>query len=257
MNNPYQAPDADPRIMMLPCVGCGKSLHVTASSCPECGASQRSRSYKGKGVAAALAFLLGTFGVHRFYLGQWWGLIYLVLFWTGLPGLVAFVEMIVFLVTDQQKWDDKHNGSRPAGPNDKSGGAIIAVVVIFAVVFMVGILAAIAVPAYQDYTLRAQVAQSMTEIQPVREQIQSFEMEHRLFPDSNIMLGIDEPLSLSNGHTAMIEEAGKLVITYGGDTSPLAGQTLELEPYKTTTGYEWQCYGGSLEERYRLPSCRQ
>ncbi|MCL2579408.1 MAG: TM2 domain-containing protein [Oscillospiraceae bacterium] len=44
-------------------------------------------------IAAILAFLLGTFGAHWFYLGRpkraiW----YLLFFWTGIPTLIGFVE---------------------------------------------------------------------------------------------------------------------------------------------------------------------
>ena len=98
MTSPYQAPDAKlDQGHMLNCKACNNQIHSSASSCPKCGASRRSRTYKGKGVAAALAFLLGGFGIHRFYLGQWWGLFYLLTFWTGISALVALVEFIYFL----------------------------------------------------------------------------------------------------------------------------------------------------------------
>lgn len=48
---------------------------------------------KARTTAAVLAILLGTFGCHRFYLGQpEWGLIYLLLCWTGVPTVVGWVE---------------------------------------------------------------------------------------------------------------------------------------------------------------------
>lgn len=46
---------------------------------------------KSRGVAIALAYFLGLFGVHRFYLGETKkGLIYLVLFWTTIPIFLGF-----------------------------------------------------------------------------------------------------------------------------------------------------------------------
>ena len=44
-------------------------------------------------VGVLLALLLGTFGVHHFYLGRkGLGILYLCFFWTGIPSIVSFVE---------------------------------------------------------------------------------------------------------------------------------------------------------------------
>ncbi len=43
--------------------------------------------------AILLAFFLGSFGAHRFYLGQTgWGILYLLFCWTFVPHLISFVE---------------------------------------------------------------------------------------------------------------------------------------------------------------------
>jgi TM2 domain-containing membrane protein YozV len=42
---------------------------------------------------ALLAFFLGTFGFHRFYLNEnWAGVLYLLFCWTGIPTLLGFIE---------------------------------------------------------------------------------------------------------------------------------------------------------------------
>ena len=64
-------------------------------------AFQRRRGYKPKIGTGIFALITGGFGIHRFYLGQWWGIFYLLLFWTTIPALIAFVEGIIFLATDQ------------------------------------------------------------------------------------------------------------------------------------------------------------
>ena len=51
---------------------------------------------KSKIAAALLAFFLGGFGIHKFYLGQpIWGIIYLLLCWTFLPALIAVVDSLL------------------------------------------------------------------------------------------------------------------------------------------------------------------
>ena len=93
---------------MVFCRGCGKEIHETAKTCPNCGAPQRLGAAKNKIVAGVLALLLGGLGIHRFYLGQWWGLFYLLFCWTFIPSIIAFVEAIVFFVSSDVSWDQKY-----------------------------------------------------------------------------------------------------------------------------------------------------
>jgi TM2 domain-containing membrane protein YozV len=94
---------------MVFCRGCGKEIHESARSCPHCGATQRgSGQGKNKVVAGVLALFLGGFGIHRFYLGQWWGLFYLLFFWTFVPAIIALIEAIVFFCTNDAVWEQKY-----------------------------------------------------------------------------------------------------------------------------------------------------
>lgn len=44
-------------------------------------------------IGALLAFFLGTFGAHHFYLGRnQLGILYAIFFWTGIPAVCGFVE---------------------------------------------------------------------------------------------------------------------------------------------------------------------
>jgi len=96
---------------MVYCRGCSKEIHESARSCPHCGATQGSGAQgKNKVVAGVLALFLGGLGIHRFYLGQWWGLFYLLLCWTFVPAIIALVEAIVFFCTSDDAWNAKYGG---------------------------------------------------------------------------------------------------------------------------------------------------
>lgn len=108
------------------CRECGARINRRAVVCPQCGVPSggepRDRvvaSSHGSGdrggtksrmAAALLAFFVGGFGVHHFYLGNTTlGVIYLLTCWTLIPAIVAFVETIIFLTMSDKAFDAKYN----------------------------------------------------------------------------------------------------------------------------------------------------
>ena len=96
------------------CSDCGKQLSSKAIFCPNCGASfgniqnqTTANGAKSKICAALLAFFLGVFGAHNFYLGYTGkavaqlllGTIGCILLFLGplVSGIWAFVEFILIL----------------------------------------------------------------------------------------------------------------------------------------------------------------
>ncbi len=63
------------------------------------------RTGKTKMAASLLAIFLGSFGIHKFYLGDTGkGILYLVFFWTAIPGIVGFIEGIIWLTQSNETW---------------------------------------------------------------------------------------------------------------------------------------------------------
>ena len=56
----------------------------------------RYKNMKNKTVAGLLAFFLGGFGVHKFYLGNPNGIFYLLFCWTFIPAIIALIEAIKY-----------------------------------------------------------------------------------------------------------------------------------------------------------------
>lgn len=96
---------------MVYCHACGRQIHETAVTCPQCGAQQRlpTAASKSKLAAGLLAIFFGGFGVHKFYLGSiGLGVLYLVFFWTLIPAIVGLIEGIIYLATDDVTWAQKY-----------------------------------------------------------------------------------------------------------------------------------------------------
>ncbi len=65
---------------------------------------------KDKNIAAVLAFFLGSFGIHRFYLGQiYLGIVYCFLAMTGISAILGFIDAIILFSMPQEKFDGKYN----------------------------------------------------------------------------------------------------------------------------------------------------
>lgn len=65
---------------------------------------------KSKGTAALLAFFLGGFGIHKFYLGSTKaGVLYLLFSWTCIPALIAFFDFFILLFMDDRKFNYIYN----------------------------------------------------------------------------------------------------------------------------------------------------
>ena len=242
---------------MIYCSACGREIHRTARSCPACGARLAATGrHKDKTTAALLAFFLGTFGVHRFYLGQWWGIFYLLFCWTCVPPVVAFFEFIVFLCTSQESWDARYNTEqRPGGGAGAAViGTVVAVCAILAMIPILGILAAIALPAYQDYTKRSWVSEGLTAAASLKALQTEYYANYGKFPPSMEAAGY-RPTNLPK-QVASIDldpQTNAIVVTYN---QQLNGQSIRIEPSISDKGIMYTCYSTDMPPRILPSNCR-
>ena len=65
---------------------------------------------KSKVAAGVLAILLGTIGVHKFYLGKLgMGILYLCFCWTGITAVLGLFEGIIYLCSNDENFQLKHH----------------------------------------------------------------------------------------------------------------------------------------------------
>lgn len=119
------------------CPQCGASVPANATECKYCGESfpqapvqqapvqtvyvnnqpsvqsnngiDSSWPIKNKVVAGILALLLSGIGIHKFYLGKiGTGVVYLLFCWTGIPAIIAFIEGIIYLTSNDHNFQVKN-----------------------------------------------------------------------------------------------------------------------------------------------------
>ncbi|GGC79677.1 NINE protein [Undibacterium terreum] len=240
---------------MVFCRGCAKEIHITARACPGCGAPQAGTGNgKSKIAAGLLAILLGGLGVHRFYLGKWWGVFYLLFCWTGLPALISLIEGIVFLCTSDQNWDAKYNKGVPS--NNSGAAVVIAIVVsLFGLVFIVGILAAIAIPAYQDYTIKAKVANAMGSANQVAMSVGNYIVDNKAIPANITDAGFSGTLPAAISEITVDQQNATLTVSVR--TNAYDEKTFMLVPAQDEQkNLTWRCKPGSMQAKYLPRNCR-
>ena len=131
------------------------------------------------------------------------------------------------------------------------GGASVLVVVA-----IIGVLAAIALPAYQDYTLRAQVAGAMPLVDRVQAAAAEYVNEHQAYPESPAEIGLPEALETGPVSHIQVTDDG-FELTLRSDKVMLNEKTIVVGAYQNDAGgIEWQCVGGTLDAKYRPQKCR-
>lgn len=124
------------------------------------------------------------------------------------------------------------------------------------VVAIIGILAAVAIPAYQDYTIRAKVTEGLSLASAAKTAISEFFATNSRLPASNISAGIAASESISGNHVDNVSIGADGVITVSFSAGTITNQEIKLTPDTTAGRVNWSCTGGSLEPRYRPSSCR-
>jgi type IV pilus assembly protein PilA len=110
------------------------------------------------------------------------------------------------------------------------------------VVAIIGILAAIAIPAYQDYTVRSQVTEGMNLASPVETGIAEYFANTGSFPSAMSSVGIaSDPTG--KYVTDVTITTGSIVVTYGNQANTnVSAKTLSLVPYTDTNNdVIWVC----------------
>ncbi|MBK7250618.1 MAG: pilin [Gammaproteobacteria bacterium] len=114
------------------------------------------------------------------------------------------------------------------------------------VVAIIGILAAIAIPAYQDYTIRSQVTEGLNLASDLKAGIAEFRANRGTWPTAITDLGIGAVTDKSGKYVTQIavQNTGRIDITYGNQANAanLAGQILSLRPGLNVNGdLVWVC----------------
>ena len=129
------------------------------------------------------------------------------------------------------------------------------------VVAIIGILAAIAIPAYQDYTIRAQVSEGLSLSSGAKAAVAEFFQDSGTWPANNLEACLALGTTIQGKYTTqvMVTANGVITVTYGDEANLLvAGQQLTLTGIDNTGAIEWLCagVGAGMLPKWLPAACR-
>ena len=127
------------------------------------------------------------------------------------------------------------------------------------VVAIIGILAAIAIPAYQDYTIRAQVSEGLNLSGGAKAAVTEYFQDQGVFPADNTTAGLEQAINISGQYVTSVQVAGaQITVLYGGRANNnIQAATLLMVANDNTGSIGWTCSAGvTLQAKWLPAACR-
>ena len=105
----------------------------------------------------------------------------------------------------------------------------------------IGILAAVALPAYQDYVLRAKTSQALHVTSELKRLIADFYLTQGRYPDSQEIQKIDLAPYFSDAYSIQLQADSGVILILFGTAEFSQVQTIQLTPNASEQQISWQC----------------
>ena len=132
------------------------------------------------------------------------------------------------------------------------------------VVAIIGILAAIAIPAYQDYTIRAQVSEGLSLSAGAKAAVAEFFQDQGAWPSDNTQAGVEASGKIKGQYVKTVDVTNNVITVTYSKVAPqkantnIDGQTLTLTAANNDGSIGWTCAAGGagLKAKWLPAACR-
>ncbi len=128
------------------------------------------------------------------------------------------------------------------------------------VVSIIGILASMAIPAYLDHSIRAQIAEGINLVSGAKIAVVEFYQDSGAFPANNAAAGIEAAANIRGEYVTQVAVtgAGLIEVTYGNSVNiGLFDAVLTFTPTDNSGSISWVCAGdATLVDKWLPPACR-
>jgi len=131
------------------------------------------------------------------------------------------------------------------------------------VVAIIAILAAIAIPAYQDYLIRSQVSEGAALAAGAKTAVAEYYANYGVAPGTNAAAGLELGTNIKGTYVKSVEISGAGIVTATfSNAAPfkankaINNQTLVFNPTFNTGSTSWGCSTSTVTAKFRPSSCR-
>ncbi|MBH6469394.1 pilin [Neisseria meningitidis] len=123
----------------------------------------------------------------------------------------------------------------------QKGFTLIELMIVIAIV---GILAAVALPAYQDYTARAQVSEAILLAEGQKSAVTEYYLNHGIWPGDNTSAGVATSTDIKGKYVKEVKVANGVItaeMKSSGVNKEIQGKKLSLWAKRQAGSVKWFC----------------
>jgi len=140
----------------------------------------------------------------------------------------------------------------------QKGFTLIELMIVIAII---GILAAVALPAYQDYTIRARISEALLAASSARTAVSE------VYANAGAMLPSASSMNIQSQSSNVVSSVGWsmknanegdviVTLTTATNLGAASGKTLILRATGAAGAVKWQCGKGTIDSKYLPGSCK-
>lgn len=126
-------------------------------------------------------------------------------------------------------------------------------------VAIIGVVAAIAIPAYQNYIIRAKVSEALTFASQAKTAVSEYYQSQGTLPTSSTQAGLATSVTGTNVSQVTISGQGLITVTASIAGVPTGNSNIIFTPTVSSSGVTWVCTTGggtTLDNQYRPSNCK-